>query len=262
MPIENSELNQSNRKRSDIMRKVIFMTLFFICAATTVVAQQKFGSDTIKTVKGDLIITFVGHGTLMMFWGGKIIHVDPFSAMADYTKLPKADMILITHEHFDHLDLKAVNNIKTAQTKIIGTSEVAKQIPGIIIMKNGGKQTVNGLQIEAVPAYNIVHMREPGNPFHPKGVGNGYILTFGDKRIYLAGDTENIPEMKNLKSVDIAFLPMNLPYTMSPEMVADAVKAFRPKILYPYHYGNTDTSALLGLLKGESEIEVRIRKMQ
>ncbi len=244
------------------MRKVIFMTLFFLCAATTVAAQQKFESDTIKTVKGDLIITFIGHGTLMMSWGGKIIHVDPFSAMADYTRMPKADLILITHEHFDHLDLKAVNNIKTAQIKIVGTSEVAKQIPGIIIMKNGETQTVDGLKIEAVPAYNIVQMREPGKPYHPKGVGNGYIVTFGDKRLYIAGDTENTSEMKQLQNIDIAFLPMNLPYTMTPEMVAHAVKAFRPKILYPYHYGNTDISALLGLLKGEPEIEVRIRKMQ
>jgi L-ascorbate metabolism protein UlaG (beta-lactamase superfamily) len=236
--------------------------LFFLCAATTVTAQQKFETDTIKTAKGDLTITFVGHGTLMMSWGGRIIHIDPFSAMADYTKMAKADMILITHEHFDHLDLKAVNNIKTGQTKIIGTSEVAKQIPGIIVMKNGDKQTVSGLQIEAVPAYNIVHMREPGNPFHPKGVGNGYILTFGDKRVYIAGDTENTPEMKKLTGIDIAFLPMNLPYTMTPEMVADAAKAFRPKILYPYHYGNTDIATLPWFLKSEPEIEVRIRKMQ
>jgi L-ascorbate metabolism protein UlaG (beta-lactamase superfamily) len=244
------------------MRNVIFMVLFFLCTATTGIAQQKFEADTIKTVKGELIITFIGHGTLMMSWGGKIIHVDPFSAMADYAKLPKANLILITHEHFDHLDLKAVNNIQAAQTKIVGTPEVAKQIPGIIIMENGDTRTVDGLKIEAVPAYNIVHMREPEKPFHPKGAGNGYILTFGDKLIYIAGDTENIPEMKKLTGIDIAFLPMNLPYTMTPEMVADAANAFRPKILYPYHYGNTDTSVLLDLLKGEPGIEVRVRKMQ
>jgi len=113
-----------------------------------------------------------------------------------------------------------------------------------------------------VLAYNIVHKRDTGQPFHPKGVGNGYIITFGDKRVYVAGDTENVPEMKGLKSIDIAFLPMNLPYTMTPEMVADAAKAFKPKILYPYHFGETDTSKVVSLLKGTPEIEVRIRNMK
>jgi L-ascorbate metabolism protein UlaG (beta-lactamase superfamily) len=129
-------------------------------------------------------------------------------------------------------------------------------------MKNGDVQTIAGLTIEAVPAYNLVHMHSSGVPFHPKGVGNGYVITFGDKRVYVAGDTENVPEMKDLERIDIAFLPMNLPYTMTPEMVADAAKAFKPKILYPYHYGKTDTSQLVNLLQGYEEIEVRIRRMQ
>jgi L-ascorbate metabolism protein UlaG (beta-lactamase superfamily) len=115
--------------------------------------------------------------------------------------------------------------------------------------------------MEAVPAYNIVNKRPDGNPFHPKGAGNGYIVTFGDKRVYIAGDTENTPEMKALKNIDIAFLPMNLPYTMTPEMVADAAKAFKPRILYPYHFGETDTSKLVKLLQAEKGIEVRVRKM-
>jgi L-ascorbate metabolism protein UlaG (beta-lactamase superfamily) len=128
-------------------------------------------------------------------------------------------------------------------------------------MANGETRTVLGLSIEAVPAYNIVNKRPDGAAFHPKGSGNGYIVTFGDKRVYIAGDTENAPEMKALKNVDVAFLPMNLPYTMTPEMVADAARAFRPKILYPYHFGETDTSKLVKLLQGEKEIEVRIRKL-
>ena len=129
-------------------------------------------------------------------------------------------------------------------------------------MKNGDEKTVAGFKIEAVPAYNIVHKRQGDQPFHPKGDGNGYIITFGDKRVYIAGDTENTPEMKKLKGIEIAFLPMNVPYTMTPEMVADAAKAFKPKILYPYHFGNTDTSKLVDLLKGEKGIEVRIRDMK
>jgi len=129
-------------------------------------------------------------------------------------------------------------------------------------MSNSDVETIQGLRIEAVPAYNIVHQRSPGNPFHPKGAGNGYVITFGDRRVYVAGDTENTPEMKQLKNIDIAFLPMNLPYTMTPEMVADAAKAFRPNILYPYHYGQTDTSKLVSLLKDVQDIEVRIRDLK
>jgi L-ascorbate metabolism protein UlaG (beta-lactamase superfamily) len=129
-------------------------------------------------------------------------------------------------------------------------------------MMNGDVKTVEGLKIEAMPAYNIVHKRDTGQPFHPKGVGNGYIISFGDKRVYVAGDTENVPEMKGLKNIDIAFLPMNLPYTMTPEMVAEGAKAFKPKILYPYHFGETDTSKVVSLLKGAPEIEVRIRNMK
>jgi len=224
-------------------------------------AQEKFETDTIKSSAGDLKITFIGHGTLMFTFGGKIIHVDPYSDVGDYSKLPKADIILLTHEHRDHLDLKALNLVRTEKTLVVLTSTCAKQVEGGMVMNNGDVKTIEGLKIEAFPAYNIVHKRDDGQPFHPKGIGNGYIITFGDKRVYVAGDTENIPEMKGLKEIDIAFLPMNLPYTMTPEMVADAARTFNPKILYPYHYGETDTSRLLSLLK-DSKIEIRIRKMK
>ena len=130
-----------------------------------------------------------------------------------------------------------------------------------ILMLNGDMQTIAGFQIEAVPAYNIVNERSPGMPFHPKGSGNGYVVTFGETRVYVAGDSENTPEMKALENIDVAFLPMNLPYTMTPEMVADAARAFRPKILYPYHFGETDTDQLVRLLDDEEGIEVRIRAM-
>lgn len=225
-------------------------------------AQEKFATDIIKTSAGDLKITFVGHGTLMFTFAGKVIHVDPYSNLTDYETLPKADLILLTHEHQDHLDLKALNSIRTGKTVVVLTEACGKQVQGGIVMTNGEVNTWEGLKIEAVPAYNIVHKRDTGQPFHPKGVGNGYIITFGDKRVYVAGDTENIPEMKDRKNIDIAFLPMNLPYTMTPEMVADAVRVFKPKILYPYHFGETDTSKVVSLLKGTPEVEVRIRKMK
>ena len=221
-----------------------------------------FETDTIKTSAGDLNITFLGHGSLYFAFGGKIIHVDPFSAVADYSTLPKADIVLLAHEHMDHLDLKALNPVRTDKTIVVLPEVCAKQVEGGLVMKNGDVKTVGGLKIEAVPAYNIVHKRETGQPFHPKGVGNGYIITFGDKRVYVAGDTENIPEMKNIKNIDVAFLPMNLPYTMTPEMAADAARMIKPRVLYPYHYGETDTSKLVALLKDTKETDVRIRKMK
>ena len=245
------------------MGRIRFLLLFFILTFTfSAAAMEPFETDIIKTSVGDLKITFIGHGTLMFTFGTKIIHVDPFTKVADYEKLPKADVILITHEHYDHLDLKALELVRTEKTKVVLTEACSKQVKNGIIMKNGDVQTVNGLKIEAIPAYNLVHKRDNGQPFHPKGAGNGYIITFGDKRVYIAGDTENTPEMKSLREIDCAFLPMNLPYTMTPEMVADAAKAFRPKILYPYHFGDTDTSKLLKLLQDQKEIEVRIRNMK
>jgi L-ascorbate metabolism protein UlaG (beta-lactamase superfamily) len=245
------------------MFKVILLIVLF-CAAmeTGVWAERNYETDIVKTSKGDLEIFFIGHGSLMFTFGGKVIHVDPFSRVADYSKLPQADLIFLTHEHSDHLDLKALEILRTDKTKIILTENCARQVKGGIIMHNGDVKTVDGLKVAAVPAYNLVHMRSEGVAFHPKGNGNGYVITFGDKRIYLAGDTENIPEMKNLKNIDYAFLPMNLPYTMTPEMVADAAKAFKPKVLYPYHYGETDPSKLVELMKDTPEIEIRIRKMQ
>jgi len=218
--------------------------------------------DVFKTSKGDLKVSCIGHATLMLTWAGKVIHVDPVGQYADYAGLPKADLVLVTHEHFDHLDPKAIGLIKKPETEIICPKKSAVKVPGAIVMGNGESRTVQGVGIEAVAAYNIVHMRGPGSPFHPKGDGNGYVLTLGDKRVYIAGDTENTPEMKALKNIEIAFLPMNLPFTMSPEMVADAAKAFKPKILYPYHYGDTDPKKLVALLKGEKGIEVRIRNLK
>ena len=223
--------------------------------------RGSFATDLLTTSAGDLSITFLGHASLLMAFNGKYIYIDPFGEVADYSSLPKADIIISTHEHFDHLDPKALKAIRTPATELVLNPAGARQISGGIAMRNGDKQMVAGLRIEAVPAYNIIHKRENGQPFHPKGVGNGYILTFGDSRVYLAGDTENIPEMDALKDITVAFLPMNLPYTMTPEMVADAAKTIQPHILYPYHYGDTDVSKLVELLKTEKEIEVRIRKL-
>lgn len=245
-----------------MMRVVLIHMLLVLFTALPVMAQETLEKDVIRTSAGDLEITFIGHGTIMMTFGGKVIHVDPFGRLADYEKLPKANLIFITHHHGDHLDLEALRKIRTKKTVVILTEKCAEKVNGGIIMKNDDVRTVDSIKVEAVPAYNLVHKRDSGEFYHPKGEGNGYVLTFGDKRIYIAGDTENTPEMKALEDIDCTFLPMNVPYTMTPEMVADAVNAFKPKVLYPYHYGDTDTSILVELLKDNKDTEVRIRKMK
>jgi L-ascorbate metabolism protein UlaG (beta-lactamase superfamily) len=245
-----------------MIRTALFICCVMLLFASTLLAVEEKQKDVIKTSMGDLEITFLGHGTLMMTCAGKTIHVDPFAQVTKYEDLPDADLILITHHHGDHLDAKAIEQIRRKDTKVLLTSAGAEQISGGTVMKNGDVQTVAGVKVEAVPAYNLIHKRPDGNPFHPKGEGNGYILTFGKTRVYVAGDTENTPEMKALKNIDIAFLPMNLPYTMTPDMVADAAKAFKPKILYPYHFGETDTAKLTALMKDTRDVEIRIRRMK
>jgi L-ascorbate metabolism protein UlaG (beta-lactamase superfamily) len=242
------------------MTRLFFIVMVLAFGAAALSAKSR--DDLFPTSQGDLKIGFLGHGSLMMTWGGKVVHVDPVSAEADYSRLPKADLVLITHDHYDHLDPKALAAIQKPGTVVLASKACAGKVPGAVILGNGESTSALGLKIEAVAAYNIVNKRPGDGPFHPKGDGNGYIVAFGDKRVYIAGDTENTPEMKALKNIEVAFLPMNLPYTMTPEMVADAAKAFRPKILYPYHFGETDTAKLVKLLQGEKGIEVRIRDMK
>ena len=218
--------------------------------------------DTFKTANGQFTITFIGHASLMITNGdGFNIHVDPFTKVGDYSKFKAADLVLITHGHFDHLDKAALEKIKKPDTTFIVNQAAAASLSEAAILANGQKTEVGKITIEAVPAYNIVHKRDNDQPYHPIGEGNGYVITIDDKRIYIAGDTENIPEMANLGEIDIAFLPMNLPYTMTPEMTADAAKMVKPKILYPYHTSETNTQKVVDLLK-DSAIEVRIREMK
>ncbi len=242
--------------------------IFTALLATTAFGKEPFETDVIPTDSGALSITFLGHGSLLFSFDGMTIAIDPFSKVADYATLPKADLILVTHDHPDHLDPGALGLIRTDKTVVAANPASAAKIPGAVALKNGdsnvfagtGKNPA-GIRVTAVPAYNLLHESSPGKLFHPRGDGNGYVLAFGNVNVYVAGDTENIPEMKSLAGVDIAFLPMNLPYTMTPEMAADAARMLRPKILYPYHTGETDTSRIVELLKGQKETEVRIRRM-
>ena len=243
-------------------RSAFFTSFLLLLLAMPALGQVNFETDTLKSAEGTIVISFLGHGSVMFEFNGKFVYADPVSRYADFSKMPKADLILVTHEHGDHLDSAAIEACRTAKTKILCSEACLPKARGGIIIRNGESQTIAGMKVEAVPAYNVVHMRGEGVPFHAKGSGNGYILTLGGKRIYIAGDTENIPEMSKLGPIDIAFLPMNLPYTMTPEMVAEAAKGIRPTILYPYHFGKSDTALLTNLLKDEKGIAIRIRKMQ
>ncbi len=238
--------------------------MFFIpCCLllSVVVSASSLDTDSFKTKDGHtLTIRFIKHGSLMLIYDKHTIQIDPISAYADYTLFPKADVILITHEHSDHLDLKAVSVLEKQGTVIVANESSQRKLGKGIVMKNGDKsKPVPYLTLEAVPAYNTT----PGRmQFHPRSRDNGYILTLGGLRIYIAGDTEDIPEMKNIKDIDIAFLPVNQPYTMTVDQAVKAAKVIKPRILYPYHYGETDVSKIKEKLKDERTIDVRIRQMQ
>jgi L-ascorbate metabolism protein UlaG (beta-lactamase superfamily) len=240
------------------IRRTLLNFIMIMIGGAGMWGQTTFEKDVFETNSGKLIITFIGHGSLLFDLNGKTIYIDPCSQYGDYSKMPKADVIMITHHHGDHLDTNAIASISKNETQIISSPTAFEQLKKGIALKNGDKKVVDGIEIEAFPAYNTTPGRDR---FHPKGRDNGYILNLGGKRIYVAGDTENIPEMATLKDIDIAFLPMNQPYTMLPEQVADAVSKFNPKILYPYHYGNTNVDELVKMLKDKKNIEVRIRKL-
>jgi len=239
----------------------ILTFLIYIMMTSGAFSQDSHAADVIKTLAGDVEMYFIGHGSLMFKVNDYCIHIDPVSSSGSYKNLPQADLILVTHEHYDHLDAGLISSLRKPSTVMYCNQKAADEIKWAQPLNAGETRSAGGISIESVPAYNIVNMRSPGQPFHPKGSGLGFILAIGDKKFYIAGDTENTPEMKALKNIDVAFLPMNLPYTMTPEMVSDAALAFRPKILYPYHYGDTKTEKLTQLLK-DTGIEVRIRNLK
>jgi L-ascorbate metabolism protein UlaG (beta-lactamase superfamily) len=208
-----------------------------------------------KTSQGDLTLQPINHSALRFAFKGKQYYVDP-AGEADWDKMPKADCILITHEHGDHLDAKTIDRIKKTGTLIFANASSVKKAGFGEAIEVGQKKAVLDITVEAVPAYNLDPERQK---FHPKDrKDNGYILTFGDTRVYVAGDTEGTPEMKALKDIAIAFLPINLPYTMTPKDAAEAARAFKPRILYPYHQGKSDPAEVKKLLADEKSIEVRV----
>jgi L-ascorbate metabolism protein UlaG (beta-lactamase superfamily) len=233
------------------------IALAFLIFAALSVAQTQRPVEEFQTKSGIVKITPVRHASLMLEAGGRIIHVDPWS-QGNYDGLPKADLILITDIHGDHFDPKTIDSLKKPGTTVIAPAVVAEKLSGAKVLSNGQKTNWEQWSIEAVPMYNLKRGPSEGKFFHDKGRGNGYVMTYGGTRFYIAGDTEGTPEMLALKNIDVAFIPMNVPYTMPPDEAAQAVRAFHPKIVYPYHYRGSDLALFEKALQN-SGIDVRIR---
>ena len=216
--------------------------------------QDRFCTKSGKT----LDFTCIKHSSIRLTYGETEIEFDPVENIepkTDYSTIPKADYIFVTHEHYDHFDTTAIKKLSKPTTKIITNKKCRETLGRGKAMENGDKIELQGILVEAVPAYNTT----PKNlKFHPKGRDNGFVVTIDGLRIYVAGDTEDIPEMKHLKNIDIAFLPCNQPYTMTPKQLANAAKMINPKVLYPYHLGDTDINEIVKELQG-CNIEIRIR---
>ena len=245
------------------MRLYLSIALCIVFAGFAASARDATARDvqTFKTSAGPVKITPVMHASVLIEAGGKIIYIDP-AKPGDFSGLPQADLILITHEHGDHVDhdLASIKAISKAGTEIWAPSAVHEFVTNATVVGNGETKTWDKFTIEAVPAYNLVRGPAAGKFFHPKGTGNGYVITYGGQRFYFSGDTEAVPEIRALKNIDVAFVCMNLPYTMTPDEAADLVKAFHPKVVIPYHYRATpatDLDVFKSKLEG-SKIEVRI----
>jgi L-ascorbate metabolism protein UlaG (beta-lactamase superfamily) len=226
----------------------LFLSLILAFAATS--------TQTFSTSAGPVKITPLYHASTLIEAAGKTIYLDP-AKPAKLAELPKADLILITDIHPDHMDPASIAVVSKPGTEIVAAPAVTKTVTGAAPLANGESKSWQGWTIEAVPAYNLKRGPEPGKLFHDKGRGNGYVLTYGGMRFYFSGDTEGVPEMRALKNIDVAFVCMNLPYTMPPDEAAAAVKAFHPKIVIPYHYRGSDLAVFKKGLEGTG-IEIRL----
>ena len=231
----------------------------FVFGLTLAGALTAQAADKIKTAKGDLEVHPVRHGTVVFNWNGKTVFVDPVGSAALFKPYGVPDLVLVTDIHGDHFNKGTLEAIVKDKTVVITPEAVAALAPEglkkrITTLANGKLVEKLGVKIEAVPMYNLTAARLR---FHNKGRGNGYVMTFGGKRVYVSGDTEDIPEMRALKNIDAAFVCMNLPYTMTPEQAADAVREFKPKVVYPYHYRGSDTAQFKKLVGDASEVRLR-----
>ena len=241
-----------------------YMRLWFGLALSIVGLGVIIAADTIPATGGNIELTPMTHAHVQVEFGGKVIQVDPTNQSALANAKP-ADIVLVTDVHGDHMDAEALDMVKKASTIFVAPAALAGKFPGTTeILNNGETRMVDGVSIQAVASYNLQRGPAAGRLFHDKGRGNGYVLTLGGKRIYFSGDTECVPEIKALTNIDVAFLTMNLPYTMPPAEAADCAKAFKPAVVYPYHYrgmgGPTpqeNQQAFVAAMKGTAGIEVR-----
>ena len=239
-------------------------TLFLLLLMSVSAFAQ---SDEIKTNKGTLTITPVLHGTVAFQWAGLTVFVDPYGGAELFSEMPPPDVVFITDIHGDHLNQETLDGLDLSKASLVVPQAVADQLPEAMkakakVLANGESSELKGLKIEALPMYNLPESAESR---HTKGRGNGYIINFGGQRIYISGDTSDIPEMRNLKDIDVAFVCMNMPYTMSVEQAADAVTDFKPSIVYPFHYrgqgGLADVDKFRELVTAETKnVDVRLRK--
>ena len=223
-------------------------------------------TDIIQTDHGELILTPILHATMVMQWKNKTIYIDPYGGAEKFTKFPAADLVIITHVHGDHLNKETLAGLDLKKTKLIAPQSVIDELGEIVFkktypLKNGEEIKKKGIKIKAVPMYNLP---ETEDSRHPKGKGNGYVLTIGKKRFYISGDTEDIPEMRQLKNIDYAFVCMNQPFTMTVEQASSAVLDFKPKVVYPFHYRGRPDFSDVGkfrelVVAGNPDIEVRLR---
>lgn len=220
-------------------------------------AASESASDTLETSAGEVVFRPIQHATLVMTHGGRTWVFDPtIDAPLDGVQ---ADVVLVTDIHPDHLDPAGIDRVRKEGTVVVGPAAAGDKTKLDVVIANGESKDVGGARVTAVPMYNLERGPEPGKLYHEKGRGNGYIIEIGDGRIYVAGDTECTDEIEALTDIDVAFLPMNLPYTMAPEEALSCVRAFQPGVLYPYHYGESDLSGLASQLVG-STVEYRQRE--
>ena len=245
------------------MNKTMAIILAMLGLSLSAYSQtpQQTEVDEFKTESGkEVKLHALVHSSIRIEFGSLELYIDPVRQLGnrtiDYTSMPQADFIFVTHEHGDHYDKDAIKQLSKVGTRFITNRRCADMQGYGLVLKNGDKEDLNlGIKVEAVPAYNTSEGR---TQFHPKGRDNGYILNLDDLRIYIAGDTEDIPEMADIHDIDIAFLPCNQPYTMTPDQLIKAARVIKPKVLFPYHYGQTDVTTLPASLKDDG-IDVRIR---